>query len=159
MRLKIYKYKFDCNFLRQVLTEYKDVMAPVAMTLDSLQADPDAYMGNLLPTLYMLKLRLLELKGRRNLSHAKPLLEALLSRFNTRFEHLFENHDLLIASATHPRFTIKMVAKLNLNLVENVKRKATTELIKSIERISNEMEQPVQAAGAAQPPAKRSLFR
>lgn len=131
-------------------------MAPVAMTLDSLQGEASAYMGNLLPTLYMLKLRLRELKNRGHLSHAKPLLEALLSGFENRFQHLFEDHDLLMASATHPWFTTKLTAKLNPTDVEDIKSRVTRELKNSI---STEAEQPAPAAGAAQPQAKPSLFR
>ena len=131
-------------------------MAPVAMSLDSLQGEATAYMGNLLPTLYMLKQRLRDLKNRGHLSHAMPLLEALLRGFENRFQHLFEDHNLLMASATHPWFTTKLTVKLNPTDVEVIKSRVAWELKHSI---STEAEQPTPAAGAVQPQSNSSLFR
>ena len=138
------------------MTEYKDVMAPVAMTLDTLQGEASAYMGNLLPTLYMLKLRLRELKNRGHLSNTKPLLEALLGGFERRFQQLFEDHDLLMACATHPLFTTKMTAKLNPTDVEYIKSRVARELKNFV---CTDAEQPVQAISANHAQAKTSLFR
>ena len=139
------------------MTEYKDVMGPVAMPLVSLQGEASAYMGCLLPTLYMLKLRLWKLKTQGHLCHAVPLLEALLSGFEKRFSHLFHDQSLLMASATHPWFTVKIAAKLSPMDAEDIKERLIRELNKLCQIEEAEQQKP--AASAAQAQNNASLFR
>uniref|UniRef100_A0A3Q2Y9A2 Uncharacterized LOC109529306 n=1 Tax=Hippocampus comes TaxID=109280 RepID=A0A3Q2Y9A2_HIPCM len=89
----------------EVLTEYRDVMKPVADTLDSLQGEDNAYMGILLPTLLVLKRWLLQDQQRGEFTVL----------FIFRFGVLFEDQDLLMASALHPSFTPTILARIAPN--------------------------------------------
>ena len=65
---------------KEVLEEYVKVMAPVAVCLDRLQAEENAYMGILLPNLMLLKLDLEKIRREGNLVYAGPLVDALLEQ-------------------------------------------------------------------------------
>eukprot|EP00096_Caligus_rogercresseyi_P013875 TRINITY_DN646_c0_g1_i10.p1 TRINITY_DN646_c0_g1~~TRINITY_DN646_c0_g1_i10.p1 ORF type:complete len:713 (-),score=162.64 TRINITY_DN646_c0_g1_i10:334-2472(-) len=100
-----------------IMKEYVTAMEPVAACLDNLQAEEKAYMGMFLPSLFIMKLKLEKLQSDGNLSHAKPLVDALLDHngrqgFKARFGHLFEDDDLLMATALHPHY--KLVAVKNM---------------------------------------------
>ncbi|XP_064477825.1 uncharacterized protein LOC135391490 [Ornithodoros turicata] len=84
------------------MKEYCEVMKPVACALDILQRD-DVYIGHLLPTISVLKKRLqhLSISGLR---YCSPLVVALLEGVAARFDHLYDDRDLLLASIVIPRF-------------------------------------------------------
>ncbi|XP_051927040.1 uncharacterized protein LOC127604142 isoform X1 [Hippocampus zosterae] len=111
-----------------VLTEYRDVMKPVADTFDSLQGEDNAYMGILLPTLLVLKRWLLQDQQRGELQYAQPLIQSLLRGFDKRFGVLFEDQDLLMASALHPSFTPTILARIAPNQANAIKDRIVREL-------------------------------
>lgn len=80
-------------------------MQPVAECLDMLQGEGKAYMGALLPNLWLMKASLEEQSQNGDLVYARPLVQALLRCYEKRFGHLFEDGDLLMATALHPTFT------------------------------------------------------
>ena len=61
-----------------VVTEYFTVMDPVAIALDKMQSDTQAYMGNFIPILLVLQRELNMLKDDSSIKHAKPLVNYLL---------------------------------------------------------------------------------
>lgn len=63
--------------------EYKEVMCPVAMSLDLLQGEAKAYMGQLLPTVASV-LRNLQSKQKDDLQYCEPLLNSLIQGFQNR---------------------------------------------------------------------------
>ena len=82
-------------FCHQVLQEYCKVMKPLANCLDRLQAEENAYLGVLLPTLTLMRValeRMEEARGDQALTYAKPLVRALLRQegnkggFNNRYK-------------------------------------------------------------------------
>ncbi|QQP56085.1 Uncharacterized protein FKW44_000641, partial [Caligus rogercresseyi] len=93
---------------KEILQEYSKVMKPVAICLDRLQAEVNAYMGILLPYLMLLKRELQAIKREGELCYAGPLVDALLEQddnvhgFNNRFMYLFNDEDLLMTTLTHP---------------------------------------------------------
>jgi phosphoribosylamine-glycine ligase len=76
---------------KEILQEYCKVMMPVAICLDRLQAEVNAYMGILLPYLMLLKRDLQVMKREGELRYAGPLVDALLEQdgtvrgFNNRY--------------------------------------------------------------------------
>uniref|UniRef100_A0A3Q2Z3R4 Uncharacterized LOC109529306 n=1 Tax=Hippocampus comes TaxID=109280 RepID=A0A3Q2Z3R4_HIPCM len=108
----------------EVLTEYRDVMKPVADTLDSLQGEDNAYMGILLPTLLVLKRWLLQDQQRG---------ELFTVLFIFRFGVLFEDQDLLMASALHPSFTPTILARIAPNQANAIKDRIVRELKAMVE--------------------------
>ncbi len=78
---------------------------PVAVALDMLQGEAQAYFGTLLPTIIVAKQKLEEMISTRGvLQHCKYYAKALLEGLNKRFEHLESDKKCLLASAFHPRF-------------------------------------------------------
>uniref|UniRef100_A0A3Q2YRB0 HAT C-terminal dimerisation domain-containing protein n=1 Tax=Hippocampus comes TaxID=109280 RepID=A0A3Q2YRB0_HIPCM len=133
----------------EVLTEYRDVMKPVVDTLDNLRGEDSAYMGVLLPTLLVLKRWLLQHQQRGELQYAEPLVQSLLRGFEKRcvwvfmdenivfanspslmyrFGSLFEDQDLLMASALHPSFTPAFLARIVPEQADAIKDRILGEL-------------------------------
>ncbi|KAG0704882.1 hypothetical protein GWK47_024615 [Chionoecetes opilio] len=122
---------------KDIIDEYLAVMKPVVTCLDKLQMEKEAYMGVLLPTLYVLRdsLRALESKP---LKYARPLLQYLLENplsddkrpkgFKARFSFLFDNMDILMATAMHPLFKLPVVCLLNPEKVDAVKARLLCEV-------------------------------
>ncbi|XP_077380569.1 uncharacterized protein LOC144020710 isoform X1 [Festucalex cinctus] len=126
----------------RVLEEYWDVMKPVADTLNSLQGEDNAYMGILLPTLLVLK-RWLQHQQRGELLYARPLVQSLLRGFDKRFVSLFEDQDLLMASALHPSFTPAVLSKIVPDQANAIKDRIFKELKAMVQ--STEQQQATQA--------------
>ncbi|QQP53364.1 Uncharacterized protein FKW44_005824, partial [Caligus rogercresseyi] len=65
---------------KEILQEYCKVIKPVAICLDRLQAEVNAYIGILLPYLMLLKRELQAIKREGELRYAGPLVDALLEQ-------------------------------------------------------------------------------
>jgi len=84
------------------LAEYVGVMKPVAQALNILQSEANMFMGYLLPTISILQEKL-------NTVHATatvcgPLVDALLSAIDRRFEGIFRDKEAIAAAILHPQF-------------------------------------------------------
>ncbi len=78
---------------------------PVAVALDMLQGEAQAYFGTLLPTITVAKQMLEAMINTRGvLQHCKDYAKALLEGLNKRFKHLENDEKCLLASAFHPKF-------------------------------------------------------
>ncbi|XP_077404827.1 uncharacterized protein LOC144037315 isoform X5 [Vanacampus margaritifer] len=142
----------------KVLEEYRDVLTPVADTLGSLQEEDNAYMGIVLPTLLVLKRWLLQHQQKGELQYAEPLLQALLRGFDKRFGSLFEDQDLLMASALHPSFTPAVLARIVPDQTSAIKDRIFTELKSIVQpREEEQQEQQEQQATQDQPDVKSHL--
>jgi len=115
--------------LFQVLSEYEEVMANVAECLDELQGEAKAYLGILLPTLHIMKQKLERIRDRRTLTFARPLVDALIRNYQKRFGHLYDDLGILMASATHPHYTPKVVDVLAPDRVLEVREKILRKLV------------------------------
>ncbi|KAG0724630.1 hypothetical protein GWK47_040182 [Chionoecetes opilio] len=96
-------------------------MRPVVTSLDTLQIEREAYVGVLLPTLYVLRDSLRALMA-KSFKHAQPFLEYLLDNplngkrpkgFKARFLSLFDNMVFLMATAIPPVFKLPVVRFIN----------------------------------------------
>ncbi|KAG0712929.1 Zinc finger BED domain-containing protein 1 [Chionoecetes opilio] len=118
----------------EVIKEYLQVMTPVAICLDRMQSDTAAYMGNLLPDLMLLRQRLETVKN-SNLRYAGNLVEYLLEQddhrhgFYKRFGGLFDEDDLLMATATHPAHTLHAINYLNEAAYTTIKNRVIREMV------------------------------
>ncbi|QQP36057.1 Uncharacterized protein FKW44_021033 [Caligus rogercresseyi] len=132
---------------KEILQEYCKVMKPVAICLDRLQAEVNAYMGILLPYLMLLKRELQAIKREGELHYAGPLVEALLEQddnvhgFNSRFMHLFNDEDLLMATLTHPNHGPFMLKHVPLRL-KKISRRGSSGRFKSKDMVT---EKPIEA--------------
>jgi len=68
----------------ECLEEYITVMQPVAVTLDKLQQQNDTFFGHVLPTLYMVQMKL-QVMLHKPLKYSEPLVMALLLGTQNRF--------------------------------------------------------------------------
>lgn len=89
------------------MAEYIKVMHPVAIALDTLQAEDQCFMGVLLPTITSLRVRLTTI--RPTLKSAGPLADAILSGLNKRFGAFETKDDLIVASVSHPQFKLRWI--------------------------------------------------
>lgn len=87
------------------LKEYVMVMAPLAASLDILQGDQNCALGFVLPTLTVLKNKLLNME----LRVTKPLRDSLLGGVDRRFGYVFTSPDFIVAAVTHPKFKLLWV--------------------------------------------------
>ena len=111
------------------MREYREVMSPVAHCLDELQGEQNAYMGNLLPNLMVLRGQLSRAAARTDLSYAKPLAKTLLDAFKKRFNNLFHQDQLLVATAVHPHWAFVAIQTLVPQKVQHVKKLLVQELV------------------------------
>src|ERR1700755_1221545 len=97
-----------------IIAEYIEVMTPIAVRLDMF----------LLPNLFLLKDNLVELQREvKKFNYAKNLVNYLLKQpnankgkekgFEPRFSRIFDDCDLLMATALHPHFKLGVVRRLN----------------------------------------------
>ncbi|XP_060776458.1 uncharacterized protein LOC132885944 [Neoarius graeffei] len=84
------------------LTEYAAVMSPVAQATNILQAETNAQMGWLLPTIHLLMVKLDKVK--LQLKYCRPLVDALQSGIQNRFGHMFRDAELVGAAILLPKF-------------------------------------------------------
>ena len=97
-----------CRFKQaevQFLKDYIHVMKPVAQSLDILQGEKNqsnVYMGYLAPTISLLKEKLLE--RRSSTTGLEPLVDALLSGINKRFNSILSDEKIIAAAILHPKF-------------------------------------------------------
>ena len=77
-------------------------MQPLAQALDILQAEDKAYMGYLLPVLYMLqdKLRM----KRDEMVTCAQLIDALQAGIIRRFSAVMQEPEMVAAAILHPKF-------------------------------------------------------
>jgi hypothetical protein len=87
-------------------------MGPVAVALDKLQGEKDAFFGNIMPTLTTIQQKLNGMMN-TNLKHAEPLVSALLNGLDKRFgEELSFSRtvkDKIIAFVSHPYFKLRWI--------------------------------------------------
>ncbi|KAL7634771.1 UNVERIFIED_CONTAM: hypothetical protein RMT77_015148 [Armadillidium vulgare] len=124
---------------KEVITEYVEIMAPVAVRINMLLDEKTAYTGVLLPNLFLLKDDLEEMLGKvRKFKHGQNLVKYLLKQpktskgktkgFEPRFNSLFDDLDLLIATALHPHFKLGVVHRLNEAKYQAVKDRILAEI-------------------------------
>ncbi|KAG0723177.1 hypothetical protein GWK47_043129 [Chionoecetes opilio] len=121
---------------KDIINEYLTVMKPVVTSLDKLQMERETYMGVLLPTLSILWDSLRALKA-KPFKYPRPLLEYLLENphsdkrpkgFKARFLSLFDQRDILLATAIHPLFKLPVVRLINREKVEAMKSRLLFEV-------------------------------
>ncbi|XP_076034188.1 uncharacterized protein LOC143020993 isoform X2 [Oratosquilla oratoria] len=124
---------------KQVLSEYIKVMKPVAECLDNVQSETNAYMGAFMPTLYMMRLHLENLKTDRSLQYAQPLVAALLGTegsgkgFYGRFAARLKEKDVLMATALHPHYTMSLVRHFSPDKAVDIKQHIVEEVMKMVD--------------------------
>ncbi len=84
------------------LTEYASVMKPLAQALNILQCEKKTYMAYLLPTITILREKLVTKKSEATM--CKPLVSALLYGIDQRFSDLFGDSEAMAAAILHPKF-------------------------------------------------------
>ena len=113
------------------LTEFLTIMAPIAISLDTLQGEKNCFLGCVLPLLVKLKEKLVAL----NLSNSGTAIRcALLAKIESRFGHLFKQDDHVLAAVAHPKFKLNWISDPDEKRV--VTRKLEAEIGQSIPSIS-----------------------
>jgi len=56
--LALYKLEYYYYYYLEFLDEYRQILAPIAVTLDRLQGEKDAYYATLMPTLFTVNTQL-----------------------------------------------------------------------------------------------------
>uniref|UniRef100_A0A673AZV2 BED-type domain-containing protein n=1 Tax=Sphaeramia orbicularis TaxID=375764 RepID=A0A673AZV2_9TELE len=105
-KLEVVRFKAaELTFIK----EYVQTMAPLAKALDVLQSDKMAYAGALVPTITILVEKMEHLKLNTTFQHCNALVDAIISGIKKRFEYIYEDSRLLIASAAHPMFRLMYI--------------------------------------------------
>lgn len=87
------------------LKEYVEVMAPLAASLDILQGDQQCSLGFVLPTLTILKRKLMKVA----VKHTKSLRDCLIQGIDNRFGSIFSDREFLLAAVTHAKFKLTWI--------------------------------------------------
>lgn len=127
-----YLYSTD----KDLLAQYCKIMKPVATCLDTLQSEVNAYMGILLPTIKLMKDQVADLRRDNSIVEGQALITYLLENpqnprvaLKGRFEKMFEDKDLLVATALHPHFKLSVVGYLNPALKGDIKRQIVRQMV------------------------------
>lgn len=87
---------------KEFLEDYAVAMKPVTQALNILQSEAKMYMGYLLPTICILREKLVSLQTTR--SSCLPLVAAVLAGIDDRFAPIFGDKDAIAAAILHPQF-------------------------------------------------------
>ncbi len=96
-----YLYRFTPVELA-FLTEYAKTLSPVAKALDVLQGETRVQMGWLAPTITLLRTKLQHLHVASKI--CEPLIAALLSGLEKRFDEMLADPELIAAAILVPKF-------------------------------------------------------
>jgi hypothetical protein len=100
------KTEYEC------LNEYVSVMQPIAISLDKLQGEKEAFYGHIMPTLHMLMQKVKAMQN-KILVHCQPLVTALLDGMQRRFdkELTFSGSvsNKIVAAISHPYFKMRWI--------------------------------------------------
>jgi hypothetical protein len=140
---------------KTLLAQYCKIMKPVANCLDILQGENKAYMGIFLPTLKLMKDQVAALRTDITIVEGQELISYLLEHptkkdraFKGRFQRLFDNKDLLMATALHPHFKLGVVGYLNVEMKGDIKRAVVNEVVLKVRPADDvgggDTEQPVE---------------
>lgn len=165
--------KFARNEL-DFLVEYKNVMEPLAVTLDQLQGDKDCYYGLLLPKLTQLRHKLQKMQaGGGSMLLCSALVTSLLSGLVKRFEKFFDLNvtdtnvkEAVLAAVSHPGYKLKWVEPTSR---EHITQQFVSAATRLAEKASEQADGPGtpavsdddygygEAAAAAASPANNSI--
>ena len=127
-----YLYSTD----KDLLAQYCKIMKPVATCLDTLQSEVNPYMGILLPTIKLMKDQVAGLRRDNSIVEGQALITYLLENpqnprvaLKGRFEKMFEDKDLLVATALNPHFKLSVVGYLNPALKGDIKRQIVRQMV------------------------------
>lgn len=104
------------------LKENRDIMKPIAIAIDTLQAD-DSFYGSLIPTIYAIHDELEQLLA--TCTYCEPLINVLHHHLRRRYDYLFDFNDercatAIIATCSHPFFKMEWLPNEN-NTPGNIK--------------------------------------
>ena len=118
-------------------------MMPLAKALDVLQSDKMAYTGVLVPTISILLEKMEQMKHGTHLHHCNPLVNAIIIGVKKRFECIFQDHRLLIASAAHPMFRLTYIpSEKKTHVVSNLKAEVNRLQTQAPDHMQTEHEDP-----------------
>ena len=100
---KIHVPNFSANEVK-FISEFVEVMRPLSQALNILHCEIKAFMAYLLPTLVVLKDKLQLFESNAIICLCKPLVQALLTAIDQRFESVFMSQELIAAAIVHPKF-------------------------------------------------------
>ena len=109
---------------KEIVAEYIEIMTPTVVRMEMLQDEKNACVGVLFPNLFLLKDNLMEMQREvQNLIMPRNLVNYLLKQpkpnkgkendLEPRFSIIFDDFDLLMATALHPHFKLGVVHRLN----------------------------------------------
>jgi hypothetical protein len=98
-------------------------MKPLSQALDIFQNEESMSLGCVLPVLTVLKEKLVEMEKDRSITHCIPLVGSLLDSISARFNHLFLQKHLQLASLSDPHF--------NLWVQDKESKESDTDLLKN----------------------------
>jgi len=129
------------------LAQYCKVMAPVAECLGILQSEENAFMGILLPNLRLMQEQLTSLRTDTSIKEGQALVNYLLENphdaniaFSGRFEHMFQDEDLLMATALHPHFKLDIVGYISPGLKEVIRERVINEVMTQVDPVVDAVE-------------------
>lgn len=135
LKLQIFQER-DFSFM----TEYCDVLQPIASALSRLQAQSDCFYGELVPTLFTIRSRLEE-KACMKYAYCKPLLLAVMDGFLRRFDDFLQvklgAEDAVIAAVLHPYFKLRWLSGADPETYSHVQQLAEKAVLESLATASD----------------------
>jgi hypothetical protein len=136
-----------CDNDRDLLAQYCKIMEPVAECLGILQSEENAFMGILLPNLRLMQEQLTNLRTDTSIKEGQALVNYLLENphdaniaFSGRFEHMFQDEDLLMATALHPHFKLCIVGHISPGLKEVIRERVINEVMTQVDPVVDAVE-------------------
>jgi predicted small metal-binding protein len=115
---------------KDFLKVFVRVMKPLSQALDIFQNEESMSVGCVLPVLTVLKEKLVEMEKDRSITHCIPLVGSLLDSISARFNHLFLQKHLRLASLSDPHFKLwvqdKESKESDTDLLKNEVQRRTT---------------------------------
>jgi hypothetical protein len=89
---------------KEFIGEYVRIMEPFTQALDVLQNEENMSIGCVIPTIKLLVEKMEEFSIDPTIHHCGPLVSAVLGGLHARFNHLMNEHHLIMASISDPMF-------------------------------------------------------
>jgi hypothetical protein len=132
---------------KDLLAQYCKIMKPVADCLDKLQSEENAFMGILLPNLRLMQEQLIGLKTDTSIKEGQALVNYLLENpqnpkiaFKGRFAPMFQDEDLLMATALHPHFKLGVVGYIKPGFKEIIEERVIKEVLNEVDPVVDAVE-------------------